>query len=352
MNKQKQNKQQGFALLTVLLIVSLITIIASQMLYQQALDIQRSENRLHQAQSNAVIMGLATWIKKGLKLDAELNKIDHLQEEWAKPMPPIPFAGGEVAGQLFDWQGLLNVNNLQNPEQAEREFWQDVFQRFFEKQQQSQDPNKPAAVPQLTVNMTAVLMDWVDADNETLEEGAESDVYQLKRPPYRAANAKLVLQQEMLLLEGMNAQLLKQWQGLLSTLPESNTKLNINTMPQAVLVALADWMTDEIASAWVERRKTAAASELKEFEDFLVQQTGLELEEIKDVIVDKYFDVKSHYFYLVGQVSFGESQQGVKALFYRQDKQQVNLIQRWFSAIEAVQAAPESEETSTEDTMI
>lgn len=329
-----ESKQRGFALLTVMLIVALITIIASQMIYQQALDIQRSENRLNQAQSTAVIMGLSTWIKKGLKLDAELNQTDHLEEEWASPMPPIPFAGGEVSGQLFDWQGLLNVNNLQNPKKAEREYWQKVFKRFFERLQTSNNPSEPAPISNLNVNLTAVIGDWVDDDNETQQEGAESDVYQLKQPPYRASNSKIVLQEELLLLEGMTPALLAQFRTLLSTLPASNTVLNVNTMPESVLVAIADWMTPAIAKAWIEKRKTEPAKDLASFRDFLVKEAALEQEEVNQDILDAYFSVKSQYFLLIGQVSFGVSEQGVKGLFYRDDDKKVNLIQRWFTALD------------------
>lgn len=326
-------KQQGFALMTVLLIVSLVTIIASQMIYQQALDTQRTENRVHQAQSNAVMLGLTSWIKKGLKLDAELNDTDHLEEEWAKPMPPIPFANGEVSGQLFDLQGALNVNNLQTTDNAQQAFWQAIFKRFFEKQQSIDATTNAIAVSPLTVDFTAVISDWLDADNETREGGAESDFYGLKQPAYRASNRKLVVDSELLLLKGVTYDRLEAWKGLLATLPENNTRLNVNTMPQPVLAVISDWMTNEIAQGWIETRKVSPANDLSEFREFLVKQSGLTKEEVSNDIKEDFFTVQTQYFLLNGFVSYGESQQAVNGLFYRQNKDNVTLIQRWLSPI-------------------
>lgn len=314
--------EKGFALLSVLLVVALVSIIAAEMIYQQALDIQRTTNRLNQAQSQAVMAGLGQWIKKGLKLDAQLNEIDHLQEEWAKPLPPVPFAGGEVSGQLFDWQGLLNVNNLGQTDAETRQFWQGVFQRFFQQQ------------GLVDLNLTALIQDWVDADNERLEGGAESDTYLLRQPPFRAANQKMVLPMELGWLEGMTPKLLESIQPSIATLPSVETTLNVNTMPIAVMMALGDWMTEPIAKAWEAARLETPAQEVATFRAFMVQQTGFTEDEINQALPEAYFSVRSDYFYLQGLVSFGVSEQRIDALYYRKDKTQINLIQKWYASLE------------------
>lgn len=319
--KYQAKHQAGFALMTVLLVVALVSILASQMIYQQALDIQRTTNRLNQVQSQAVISGLDSWIKLGLAFDAKMGEVDHLSEQWAKTMPPVPFAGGDVAGQLTDWQGLLNVNNLQQTNAQLLARWQAIFQRFFQQQG-------------VAFNLTQVIQDWVDEDNERLPEGAESDAYLILPTPYRAANQKLIFPMELLALQGMTPQLMVTLKPYIATLPEANSQLNVNTAPVPVLMALADWMTPEIAKAWAANRLLQPAQNVAEFKNFLVTQTGFTAEEVNQAIADDILCVGSHYFYSVGMVSFGASQQGVNALYYRKDSTQVRLLQKWMASLD------------------
>lgn len=313
-------KQSGFALITVLLVVAIVSIIAAQLVYQQALDIQRAETRLNQAQSLAVANGLEAWIKKGLKLDASLNKTDHLGEQWAQPMMPIPFAGGQVAGRLEDLQGRFNVNNLAETDEQKAKLWQQIAERLFRQSE-------------LPIELVAVLSDWVDADNNARLMGAESDTYLLKNPAYRAGNQPLVQLEELALLKGFAPAVREQLAPALAALPKI-TPININTAPKPVLQALADWITPEIAQAWLEKRLLKPADKRDEFRNFLVAQTGFKQQEIQTALPDTVISVQTDFFLLVGQFDYGSVQQQVDALLHRESNNQVSLVQRWFSQVE------------------
>ncbi len=311
-----RHKQQGFALITVLMVVALVTIIASQLIHQQALTIQRSANMIHQAQASSVAWGLETWIKKGLRQDAQQNEIDHLTEQWAVPMMPIPFAGGQVSGQLFDLQAKINVNNLQETDQNKRKAWQVIIQRFLTQQQ-------------LEADLAEVIEDWVDADNNALFNGAESDYYLLKVPAYRAANQKLVLVQELGLLKGFTRQVVQQISPYITTLP-AITKININTANATVLQALAIWMSADIANEWVTKRQEKPAQTIAEFRIFLVAQLpNFTNEDITKDLPDYIIDVKSNYFFLQGLIEYGQAKRSLLGIFMRDDNKEVKLIQRW-----------------------
>uniref|UniRef100_Q31J20 Type II secretion system protein K n=1 Tax=Hydrogenovibrio crunogenus (strain DSM 25203 / XCL-2) TaxID=317025 RepID=Q31J20_HYDCU len=311
------NKQQsGFALITVLLVVTIVAMIASQLVYQQALDIKRTESRLNQAQSLAVANGMETWVKKGLKLDASLNRTDHLQEKWAEPMPPIPFAGGDVSGRLIDLQGRFNLNNLADQDKERFKIWQQIAQRLL--RHLMLDPQ-----------LESVVSDWVDSDNTARLDGAESDFYLLKNPAYRAGNQMLIQLKELALLKGFTPSIRQVLEPHVAALPAVTT-ININTAPKSVLNALADWMTDQVAQAWIEHRKTKSATSVTEFRNFLAQQTGLETKKIAAVIKDDVVTVATHYFLLEGRFDYGVVQQQVDTLLYRENENNVVLIQRWF----------------------
>ncbi|PLA75571.1 hypothetical protein CYQ88_00985 [Hydrogenovibrio sp. SC-1] len=315
----RTQKQAGFALITVLLVVAIVSIIAAQLVYQQALDIQRAETRLNQAQSLAVANGLEAWVKKGLKLDASLNKIDHLGEQWAQPMMPIPFAGGQVAGRLEDLQGRFNVNNLAETDEQKAKLWQQIAQRLLRN-------------AQLPIELAEVLADWVDADNNARLMGAESDFYLLKNPAYRAGNQPLAQLEELALLKGFTPAIRKQLAPALSALPKI-TKININTAPKPVLLALADWMTPEIAQAWLDKRLLKPADKVDAFRSFLAAEAGFQLQEIKTALPDSIISVETEFFLLVGQFDYGSVQQQVDALLHRESSKKVTLWQRWFSQV-------------------
>ena len=313
-------KQGGFALLTVLIIVALVATLSGQLIYQQHLNISRSTNMLHQAQSLSVAWGLEGWVKQGLKLDAEDNQTDHLQELWSQPLVSVPFEGGEISGQLYDLQGRLNLNNVLAADKEQRETWQKVFDRW-------------AVQIGLENPLGEVLTDWVDADEERLPGGAESDAYLLMQPPYRAANQAMVMLEELKLLQGFQQIAYEPWlliKASATTLP-SVTTVNVNTATKQVLLALSDTLSETEVDTWLQLRTESPAKDTAEFRSFIEQQSGQTAVEITKRFPDWLIGVRSNYFLLAGQVDYGESQQGLSAIFYRPDSAPVQLVQRWLS---------------------
>ena len=315
--------QQGFALLTVLMIVALIAMMGSQLLYEQYTHVKRSSHMMHQAQSFAVQWGVEAWVKKGLKLDLEDNDYDSLNDAWQAPFGPIPYEGGDISAKLVDLNSRLNLNNLVEQDQQKREIWLAVIKRY-------------ARQNALSTRFSDVIKDWVDADDTPSASGAESNVYLLFKPAYSAANQPMVMLSELKLMDGLQRIEYDVWQVLkkdLTTLP-TVTKINVNTAEQRVLMALADWLDEAVVAAWVAQRLSEPAKKLKDFIDFLVTAKGLPRTEIKEDLPDWMVGVQSDYFLLNTQVDYGESQQGVSAIFSRHadNENEVRLVQRWLSA--------------------
>ncbi|MBA4030125.1 MAG: hypothetical protein C0478_04415 [Planctomyces sp.] len=64
------------------------------------------------------------------------------------------------------------------------------------------------SVPNMTEEIAAAIRDWIDTDEETLPNGAESDYYETLAPPYTAKNGPLESLDELLLVRGVTPQLL------------------------------------------------------------------------------------------------------------------------------------------------
>jgi len=318
-----KSAEKGFALLTVLLVVAVVSVLGSNILYKEHLSLKRSTYMLHQAQSLSVLYGLESWVKTGLRLDAENNNLDSLDERWAQPLVAIPFAGGDITGQLEDLFAKININNLLETDTEKHKLWRALIERY-------------AINIELEPTFMDSLTDWVDSNDEPLPLGAESETYLLMDPAYRTANQAIVTLSELKNVQGLNALSTKQWnlfKQSITTLPMV-TAININTASQAVLLALTDWMNREIANAWIQQRKAEPAKSIQDFKGFLTEQTGYTLEEINRDLPDWMVTIQSQFFLLEGHIHYGDSNQGFSAIFYRGSDAKVSLLQRWLSASE------------------
>ena len=63
-------------------------------------------------------------------------------------------------------------------------------------------------LPGMTVEVADSLLDWIDADDEPRESGAESEFYERLEPPLKPANAVPTVVEELLLVRGVTRRLL------------------------------------------------------------------------------------------------------------------------------------------------
>ncbi len=70
------------------------------------------------------------------------------------------------------------------------------------------DANMLLALPGMTEELEASILDWHDADSEVTTNGAEDDYYLLLADPYNAKNANLETVEEILLIQGGTEELL------------------------------------------------------------------------------------------------------------------------------------------------
>lgn len=119
-------RQAGAALLTAMLIVSLVATLAAGALWRQwrQFEVERAQ-RTYQ-QGTWLLLGVHDWARVMLREDARANPMDHLEESWAQPrhVPQLSTPAGtadhgdesaddiELALRITDLQSRLNVNNL------------------------------------------------------------------------------------------------------------------------------------------------------------------------------------------------------------------------------------------------
>lgn len=225
------NKQQGVALITALLVVSMATVLAVSLVKHLYFDIRRTENilRLDQAQlynTNAVEFGMIM-----LKLDRDKNnEYDSLEDIklFNDQAAIFPVEGGSVSAYLSDLQSCFNLNNLSKTN-AEL-----VRQRAQYKQLLA----NLGVDKFLLAGLTDSLVDWLDTDDVTEPQGAEFDYYIGLDKPYRTSNNLMVSPSELRLVKGYNEKIMQLIQNEICVLPAVNTAININTASSKMLESI------------------------------------------------------------------------------------------------------------------
>ena len=305
-NQRLPKQQEGIALITAMLIVSLIVITAATLATQQELDIRRTGNVLAQEQAWLYAVGIEDWAKGVLKQDAKDSKHDFLAESWTTPLQPIEVDGGQLAGLIEDEQGKFNLNNLVKDGKASLP----DIERF----------KRLLSALELDTNLTQAIVDWIDTDQETsFPNGAEDQFYSGLDTPYRTANRPLSDISELRLIKDMTGEIYRQLAPYVTALPEY-TNINVNTAMEPVLMSIASGLNTAGASSIISDRSEAGFETLQVF----VQHTSLAGLSVNQTGLS----VDSSYFKLESTVQTNNSSVKLDSLLNRKSTGKVFTLAR------------------------
>lgn len=303
------SSQRGVALLTILVMVALATILAATIAKRQTNTAENTGYLMRQDQSLLYAKSAEAFFSELLIQDSDNgSSIDHLQENWAKPMPSFPVEDGSVSGKLLDESGKFNLNNLVK---ADGNQVDDSARRWFEKLLQRVG---------LPAELSQAVIDWQDTNDEvTGAMGAESSYYQGLDPAYLTPNTKFHSIEELKLVrgfEGKNYDLIKPY---VTALPEQ-TKVNMNTAP-ALLLASIDPKVDVKA---IEQQLKIKETELTHFnnvDDLWKLSAFSGIDEQSKTDTASLLDSKSNYFTAQIEVMLSDRKRQFTSLMMRKDKQ-------------------------------
>lgn len=294
-------QSRGVALVTVLLVLAFATVAAVALSSRLQLDIRRTENLLRSDQAWQHALGVENWAQGVLVTDMkESPQTDNALEDWSAPLVSVPVEGGMVSAQLYDQQGLFNLNNLLDAKGKPSPVDKDRFQRLLQ-------------LLGLERELANAVIDWLDADtDQTPPRGAEDAVYQGLTPAYRSANRRMADVSELLLVEGFDAEAYEALVPYVTALPDY-VKINVNTAPIPVLMSLAPGIEEQDAEALVDRRDDLPYMSEGEFLDEPA------LAGPAQAILSKAggLAVKSDYFLVKGAVEVGSARVGLSSLLKR-----------------------------------
>jgi general secretion pathway protein K len=256
------NRQRGVAIITALLIVAIATTISISISTRLQLDVRRTGNMIAGDQAYLYTLAAESWSKRILKQDRKDSEIDHLGEDWAIELPPLPVEGGYIQGRLTDLQSCFNINSLLDTS-ADTSTGTgtgtdtSLARTRFERLLTNLKIDKAGA---------QTIIDWIDSDLQTtIPDGAEDVYYMNLAQPYRTANTPLQSISELRLIKGFEDPVV-----YATVLPHVcafgvNTPININTATTEVLRSLADDLTDSDIEQIIEQRNETAFNNIGEF---------------------------------------------------------------------------------------
>ncbi|MFT5838026.1 MAG: general secretion pathway protein K [Flavobacteriales bacterium] len=317
-----KSKQQGVALIIVLLIVAIVSVLATEMGSRLQLQIKRASNIKENNQAYWYAMGAEQYAQKSIKqLMDEDGDVIHLEQPWNQGFV-YPIEGGGIQAQLVDMQSCFNLNVLREPKPAKLTERMDAFERLLQ--------HVDAEIPSYNIEILIdSLVDWLDEDNSPLDLGAEDSEYESRQFPYIAANNYMVHKSELRLINGVEVPWLKELLKLVCVLPNDNLfKINVNTVSEdnAAVIAAATGLPLLDAKSLLANRGAKGFETTAAFlSEPSIQALTLSANK-KD-----WFDVKTSHFILHTKTKYNDASFAMQTVFKIDTSKNVSVIRRVFS---------------------
>lgn len=287
----RQAQQQGIALIMVLLAMALVVMLAAGMTQQQSIRVFKAGHYLAQQQGTSIALGAEALARQILFRDYEDDKddnelVDSLDEFWAKNSAIFPLDDnlGVVEVQIDDLGGRLNLNDLVNLNGEVDQLTRERMTRLL------------TALDVSAINVD-VLIDWIDANDQTVSAyGAEDGQYLTAEPGYRAGNQPFVSVSELRLIEGMTEEVYQKLLPHVAALPVSGLGINVNTATAEVLRSLHEEVSAASAEAVVKKREDEPFTDVQDFLA-LPEFAGLGLNARGLTLRTRFFEVVSRITY-------------------------------------------------------
>lgn len=320
----------------VLGLLVMVALFMTSISYRHQLAKSRDEASLRQDQTLLLALSAESWARQMLRDDAANNRTDSWDDLWAQQIPPLPVEGGILTGCLRDLQGRFNLNNLasygpERWEEASASLYANELHTFL---------NLLALLELDSSELrAALLIDWMDTDQDLLIGGsAEDPDYLLENPQRLAGNQPLVALEELAAVRSFSEMDLFRLRPYVSALPGTQP-ININTAAPQLLMALSPNLDAFLLESVLAERPF---ENLDSFYRFAAEATGYLTEaELREHLPANLITTSSAYFELLARVDLDGQSINMRSLIYRGGGQQADVFLRDFQVRPRVNSADE-----------
>ena len=249
-------RNKGVALITVLIIFSVLSILAVQILNSQQMHVQRTANIINSSRAYQYMYGAEVFATNQLSEYFEESDADRINRNQPWSQGALSFeieqGLGQLQGSIKDMHSCFNINsvlmeqpsdetdgggNINSGESLTGETDNrvndgsedsgmpgvDLFAKLIESHIED-DSVSPQA-------LATALKDWVDEDQEpTGIDGAEDYTYTGLDVPYRTADTLMAHTSELLVVKGFTPEIYDSIKEFICVLPTTEGTINVNTV--------------------------------------------------------------------------------------------------------------------------
>jgi len=305
-------RRKAFALISVLILVSILSFIALEFSKRSGISLRMATNYAQSRKAYYYAYGGYQSALKLLKMDT--NDYDGPGDYWYSALPPIPLEDGSLMVSIEDEKAKFNIKKLVTGRGTSNERRVAMLGRIFD-------------TLAIDTNVIDAIVDWEDSDDISLPAGAESAYYGNLTPPYAARNAPVITTGELLLIRGIDREVFFLPPSVRNNfLPEDleslnhyitvygDGKININTAKPPVIRCLSKDIDESIVDDIIEYREQNAFTKTADLKD---------IETISDVLYDEIASlvtVKSDIFRITATGTTGEFIETITAVIVRESE--------------------------------
>lgn len=358
----RRHRQRGVALLIVLMIVALVSVLATEMGTRLQLQVQRVMNLKNNNQAYWYAIGAEAFARQSVQtLMEQTGERIALDQPWSQQFA-YPVENGAIEAQLEDMQSCFNLNALvaepqsgggdqpgsNNNQIASSNATGNNNTANAGRQRSRRNPTDnvtdemTAFMQMLTVadlqissyeaeTLRDSLADWLDEDSQMRPYGAEDADYEAKSPPYLAANRLMTSQSELRLVNGIKPQWMRKLLPLVCVIPEQDSlTINVNTLTRERAPVLAGMTGLDIAQAQ-SLISGRPANGWETPEDFLAEPVinALNLNDTQR----SWFSVSTQYFILHTKAHYNNSSFTMTSVLSASSSAPAKVIRREFSGV-------------------
>ncbi len=279
----KRQSERGAVLLTTLLVMSIMAAVAVALIDDIRFGVKRAINAQAYAQADWYVKGAEDFAQGYLEQSIAQGSLHELNAALSASEPIVfPIDGGAISLSIHDGTQCLSLGALdQSP--GRRQFRQLLIAIGWSDSEAEQ--------------MTASIADWMDADDQPMQYGAEDYVYMGKSPGYRPSNTAFSSVLELRAVDKMTEQKFREIRPFVCARGQGvENTININTLSRAQLPVLAAMLgseaTPDLASQILSERPETGFTDLEQ----LRATPALQDQSLRDAALEQFVFAPQYIF--------------------------------------------------------
>ncbi|MBQ8708751.1 MAG: type II secretion system minor pseudopilin GspK [Succinivibrionaceae bacterium] len=331
----KARGQRGSALLVVLLILSVMVIVATNMTMRYNSEFLRTANFVNGIQAKWYAKSSDSLVRRVLHQDFSDNPDSiNTSQYWSTEGRTYDIEGGLIATYVYDDYSCFNLNALAN-------HGYDISDETGTKTNLAREMLiRLMLYMQIQINeaeeVADSITDMVDSDTSISRAGAEDSYYMSLAYPFVIPNTRLYNVSEIRVAKGMTASIYRRLKPFVCALQTNELHINVNTVtePKAPLLAalmLSEYMTVETALEMIKSRDREGWTSVSNF---------LKQEQVENMMTERTKNfisgvvaVNSKYFHSETEVEFNGFTRRFFSYFVRNNKDAI-LYKREYGGAE------------------